>query len=90
MKDGEYQEQRQPIKIEKQWDLYEMRDYCTRLTTEEKNYWYPEPSENLNSSDKAESVEEKAQKVKYKWMYNLCNNEEECKEMEELLDLTQQ
>lgn len=42
---GAYQMVRQPLKLRKQWDVYNISKYCENLDNTAKNYLYPKPSE---------------------------------------------
>ncbi len=44
VKNGRYQFIKQPIQLEKAEDIHSMTAYCDLLTEEEKQEWYPKPT----------------------------------------------
>jgi hypothetical protein len=74
---GIYQHKKLPLNEKKQHDTHNLSKFCTNLSTEELNYWYP-PC-NYNISEDMETQEEKEEEAHVDLstdLQNLCSNEQ--------------
>lgn len=65
MKNGRYQFNKQPIQLEKAEDIYSMTAYCDLLTDEEKQEWYPMPT---NFQTEEEEVNDDDLTIEYEYL----------------------